>query len=141
MPKLNAALIERNAAIIAQANPLYEQINQNWEKVEAFLKARGVLAPVSYWYDHDENGQEFAIGIHKMSGKWRVCAGYSHHSDPNEEETWTPISDVGIELRVALLDQIPALFGKLVESNENAVKALEEAAKKSSETLKALGIS
>lgn len=141
MPKLPPALIERNASLVAEANPLYDQINQNWEKIEAFLKSSGVLAPVAFWYGNDGGNEQYAIGIQKLSGKWRVCTGYSNVQDPEDREYWTPISDTSLDERVAMLDYIPPLFNKLVESNAAAVVKLAEAVKKSSDALKTLGIS
>ena len=141
MPKLDAALMKRNAAAIAAANPHYDQINRNWAKVEEFLKVCGVLAPVELWLYADESCAESGIGICKSGGKWRVHRIYFHPQNPSREAEWTLIGDTPVETRVAMLEHIPELFEKLVETNEKTVVDLVEAANKSSEALKALGIS
>jgi len=140
MPKLDAALIKRNAAAIAQANPLYELVNKNWEKVEDFFRNQGVLAPVTAWLETSEGGLESGLGISKSGGQWRVHVVTSHINDPEQVEHWALICDAPIATRVAMLQHVPKLFDKLVESNEKAVADLADAAKKSSEAFQALGI-
>lgn len=161
MPKLNAAqktaqapspqiLEERNSTTIDRAEPMFAQVNSNWEKVESYLKAKGVLHSVEHsfgqlekWLDPgtcDTFGDRL-IGIQRVKGKWRVCYGTFYYCDPNGETDWTPITECSMEIRIELLEHVPKLFEALVVANEKYIPTLEKAVEKSNEVLKNLGIS
>ena len=151
MPKVKSALVDRNAKILAQANPAYERINAAWETAEAYIQKLGVLAPVEHCYE-THRYMSYYIGVQKRSGKWRVCHGtydeeeairFEHETQNEDYEygtTWTALSDCHIDLRVALIKHLGALIEAVVESNEKVVPTLLKSADEMEATLKDLGI-
>lgn len=132
-------LAARNAHIVAMAGPLYEKLNRSWERAEEFFKSRGILAPVALSYGGDDHSEEL-IGIQRISGKWRICVGYLHYSDPDQNNNWTPICESSVELRSSLLTKIPQLFERLVKTNEEVIPRLEKAVIEAEYILNSFGV-
>lgn len=146
MNGFDPALIKRNQETMSKANPLFNRINQAWEKTERFFQEQGIFLPVSItYYDfYDRDGVPdgvYELGIHKIKGKWRICHGVYFHQDPSQMTEWTPINECNIELRVEMLKHVSSLFQKLVEANEAYVAEIEQAVAKADEVLANLGLS
>lgn len=139
MPKISNPLDLRNRLAIGKAAPLYDRINKVWAKTEEFFRSKGILAPVAYRYDCD-NQAEYLIGLQKFGGKWRVCYGHADHQRPDQDAVWTMITDCPVEDRVELLRYVPNLFEQLVKTNEAVLPMLEKAANDAEETLRKLGL-
>ncbi len=149
MAGIDAALKKRNKQIILQANPLFDELNSAWDKIEKFFRTQGILQSAYYSYDvavvwpnQNESQQvgEFLIGIQKLKGKWHICHGVLEYRD-GEISGWTPVAECSTELRIELLDHVDKLFERLVEANEKYVPEIEQAVAKSQSVLKDLGIS
>lgn len=149
MAGIDAALKKRNKQTILQANPLFDELNSAWEKIEKFFRTQGILQSAFFpygvetrWYNQAESEVvgEYLIGIQKVKGKWHVCYGTRDLSD-YEISDWTPIAECSTELRIELLNHVDKLFEKLVEANEKFVPEIEQAVAKSQAVLKDLGIS
>lgn len=147
MANIDAALKKRNQESISVVTPLFDELNQAWEKIENFFRSQGILQPAHFAYakvyefDHaQEPIGENLIAIEKLGGKWRICHGYFHYPAA-EYGDWTPISECSVDRRVLLLDHVASLFESLVESNEKYVPEIEKAVAKSQSVLKSLGIS
>jgi hypothetical protein len=145
----DSALRNRNKEIIQKATPLFDQLNESWEKIESFFRAQGILQScyISYdqfgdWPQPDQfnaYGEEL-LGIEKHKGKWRICFAQLDYGS-GEISGWTPVTEGSTEIRILLLDHVGKLFEMLVESNEKFVPEIEQAVAKSHSVLKALGIS
>ena len=140
------ALEIRNKSITERANPLFEQINSNWEKVENYLRSKGIFRPASYTFGYLDNWQEQVrdgerqIGIQRAKGKWRICYGTMYYKSPGAETSWTPVTECDMETRTELLEYVPKLFEAVVNENEKFIPVLEAAVQKSNDVLRSLGI-
>lgn len=147
MAKLDAALSARNAEALQRVNPLFDEINQSWARIESHFQKQGILREVEHrvdtetvWTGNDyEPVGEISIGVQKRRGKWRICYGFMPFHGPGEVE-WTPITDCQIQTRIEFLEHVSKLFEKLVESNESYVPEVEKAVARSKEVLAELGI-
>ncbi|TXH16359.1 MAG: hypothetical protein E6R03_05600 [Hyphomicrobiaceae bacterium] len=139
MPVIPDPLDKRNKVAIEEAKPLYDRINKVWEKAEESFRKKGILAPVEYAYTDDDSGS-YSIGLQKFSGKWRICIGYFHYSDPEQSTNWSLMTDAPIEDRVHCLQYLKNLYEALVKTNEELVPKLRKAAEDAEEVLRKLGI-
>ncbi len=141
LSKPSSDLVRENAALMAEANSLYNQINRIWEKAELKLREIGVLRPFKAYLHTDECGDESSFGVAKDGGKWRIYLVTSDVRDHDDEHTkWTLITECPVETRVNFVEHLPKLFEKLVESNREAVVNLRTAALKSAEVFKQLDL-
>ncbi|QEG39386.1 hypothetical protein UC8_13630 [Roseimaritima ulvae] len=147
MPSFDPAFLERNKAAIKQASPLLDQISQAWDEIEEFFKSQGILRGTWLCFDSIFSGAhaqppigEELIGIQKIKGAWRICIGELIYADPEDDPNWKPIGEAPTHLRISLLDHVHPLFEELVRSNEEYVKDIEIAAKKSQAVLTDLNL-
>ncbi len=147
MSSFDPALIERNKAAIKQASPLLDQISKTWENIEKFFQSQGILRGACTGYQtiyQDPYGEcpigEHLLGIQKLKGAWRICVGMEHYNHPEDEFNWKPIGEASTQLRIELLEHVHSLFAAMVKSNEDYIKDIEEAAKKSQKVLSELQI-
>jgi len=149
MAKFDAALAKRNREALQDASPLFDQINEAWDKIERFFRKQGILRAVSYPYQslYEWNGNEeveignHLLGIQKHKGKWRVCYGVEYdRAPPPFEVSWTPVTACGASLRIELFDHVAGLFERLVKSNEDYIPEMEQALEKWHEVLSDLEV-
>lgn len=139
--KPSSDLVRENAALMAEANSLYDQINAIWEKAEQKLREIGVLKPFEVHLETDETGDESAFGVSKEGGKWRIHLISSNVMDEEGHNTkWTLLTECPVETRVYFVEYLPRLFEELVASNREAVANLRKAASKSADMFKQLDI-
>lgn len=147
MPSFDPALIERNKAAIKQASPLLDKISKSWDDIEEFFRSQGILRGASIGYgtiyedplEESPVGQDL-LGIQKVKGAWRICVGSDMYRRPDCSPNWKPIGEASTQLRIDLLEHVHALFAAMVKSNEEYIKEIEEAARKSQAVLSDLQI-
>lgn len=142
MPNDPDALMLRNKAALEQVNPIFDRINASWEKAEEFFRKQGILVPVDVCFDEDHQKEEcYYIGLRKIGGKWRICAGEGsiHNPDP-DFVNWAVITDTPVVQRSLLFKYLPRLMQALVASNESTVPRLQKSAEDAESILQSMGI-
>lgn len=139
--KPSSDLVRENAALMAEASELYNQINGVWEKAELKLKEIGVLRPFTAYLETDEDGEEASFCVAKDSGRWRIYLIKRDVKAPEEHyDSRTLMTECPLDQRVYFVGHLTKLFERLVESNREAVVKLRSAAQKSAEVLKQLDL-
>jgi len=127
----------RNEDTIRDAKSLLSELSENWASIESALSDRGILkaCQVGYHKIYDDRHTppvgEHEIGVRKLGGVWRVCRGFMDFVSGERGETWTPVVDLPIKDRIALLDHVEKLQEARVKSNAECVEDLKLANEKS----------
>jgi hypothetical protein len=114
----------------------YDQLNALWDTAEKQITKFHIPRPVCYEYDSlchfdPQFGEEpyggICLGVQKVKGEWRICHGYYHYNDPNDDHDWKPISECSAEIRVSAVDHIAELRQRVVETAEKFIPLVDTA--------------
>ncbi|MFN7841000.1 MAG: hypothetical protein ACK5N9_04680 [Pirellula sp.] len=134
--------LKKNAAMVKNADSLYEAINLNWLRIEEAIAKSGVLKPTHITVMIDSNGVNYFLGVDKVQGKWRIVQDWydANGFDDPDRFNWKPIIDCPLWIRQNFLKYTPDLVKAVYESNAEVVSELSQSIKVADDFLKSIGM-
>lgn len=111
-----------NSRLMAEAETLFAQLNDVWERLEDDIREFGILKPVSVPIDNN-----VYLGVQKRNGTWRIC--YGEETMTEGDIIWTPMSDTPFAVRTSNLSSVKYLYPAIVTANTEVVEELRNIVK------------